>query len=178
MTAAARGYEADYWWMLLLQGIATLVLGALLVIEPDLTTVVILQFMGAYWLINGIFAIIQIFIRDTAIHWAWLLLSGLLGILAGLFVLEHPVYSSVLIPTTLIYVIAIQGIVVGAISLFQGIRGGGWGAIIWGAISVIFGIILLSEPILAASALPVIMGVFGLISGVVMILFAFRLRPA
>lgn len=98
--------------------------------------------------------------------------------LAGFYVLEHPLVSALLIPTTLVIVMGVQGIVLGVISLIMAFLGRGWGAGILGAISFIFGVILLGSPLLAGATLPFIFGAFALIGGVIAIFQAFRLRTA
>ena len=50
-----------------------------------MTTIIL--FIGIYWLVDGIFTIIRIFVRDTDTHWGWLVARGLLGIVAGIVAL-------------------------------------------------------------------------------------------
>jgi len=178
MTTEVRKSLSDIWWLVLLQGIATLILGVLLVISPGMTTAVLVQFLGVYWLVSGIFSIVGIFVGDREIHWGWLLLSGVLGILAGIAVLKHPLLSTILLPTMLVYLIAIEGIVMGVVSLIEAFKGGGWGAGIWGVVSIIFGVILFGSPLLAAVALSVVMGVFGVVGGIALIVISFRMRSS
>ena len=176
MTTEIRKTTSDIWWLFLLQGIATLILGVLLVISPGMTTAVLVQFLGVYWLVSGIFSIVGIFVGDREIHWGWLLLSGVLGILAGIAVLKHPLLSTILLPTMLVYLIAIEGIVMGVVSLIEAFKGGGWGAGIWGVVSIIFGVILFGSPLLSAVALSIVMGSFGVVGGIVLIVISFRMR--
>jgi uncharacterized membrane protein HdeD (DUF308 family) len=87
---ARRG---SIWWIFLLQGIAGIILGLMLITAPGATLLVIVTFLGFYWLITGILALVRIFV-DRSIPWNWSLLSGIVGILAGLLVLRHPVPSA------------------------------------------------------------------------------------
>ncbi len=174
VTAAERG--SNSWWIFLLQGIAVLILGILLITNTGITVATLIVFLGIYWLIDGIFSLIRIFVGDTEIHWGWLLVRGILGILAGLYVVRHPLWASILVPTILILIIAIQGIIMGVISLIQAFKGGGWGAGILGAVNILFGIILLASPLMAAWILPLVLGIFGIIGGIGLIIFAFRVR--
>ena len=59
---AAQQTPSVPWWLVLLQGIALLILGALLLTNPAMTTIVLIQFLGIYWLVKGIFEIVSIFI--------------------------------------------------------------------------------------------------------------------
>src|ERR671926_13933 len=75
------------WWLVLLQGITAVIIGGLLIAQPGLTVLVLVQFMGAYWFVDGIFKLIAALTGHTgAISRGWALLAGILGILAGLAV--------------------------------------------------------------------------------------------
>ena len=168
----------NIWWLVLLHGIATLVIGLLLVTAPGITTAVLVRFLGFYWLVSGVFSIVSIFGREREVHWIWPLLSGVLGILAGILVIDHPLLSTIIIPTTLVIILAIQGIIMGGFSLIQGFQGDGWGVGLWGVVNIIIGVLLLGRPMIAATALPIVIGVFALIGGITSIVMAFRLRSA
>jgi uncharacterized membrane protein HdeD (DUF308 family) len=176
MTVATQELEAFPWWLVLIQGIAVLILGVLLLISPGVTTLILIQVLGIYWLIDGIFSLVRIFLKNTEIHWGWLLARGILGILAGIIVMQNPLWSTVLIPATLVIILGIQGIIGGIIGLVQAFRGGGWGAGILGALGLIFGIILLFNPLMGALVLPWVAGIWGIIGGIAAIIIAFKIR--
>jgi uncharacterized membrane protein HdeD (DUF308 family) len=113
------------WWVVLLQGIAAVILGLLLLAEPGATVVSIVSVVGLYWLVGGILSIVSIFVDSEM--WGWKLLSGLVGILAGLFIVQHPLWSALLIPTTLVIVIAVQGLIVGCVHVFMAFKHQSWG---------------------------------------------------
>ena len=162
------------WWVILLQGIAALILGLLLLTEPGATTVAIVQVLGMYWLITGIFSVVSLFVDHDL--WGWKLLSGIIGVLAGLFVLQHPLWSALLIPTTLVIVLGVQGLIIGAIHLFMAVKLSSWGLGILGALNLVLGLVLLGSPISAALALPFVYGVFAIGGGIASIFMAFRDR--
>jgi len=43
------------WWLLLLEGLAALIIGIYLIISPARTTLFLVQVLGWYWLITGIY---------------------------------------------------------------------------------------------------------------------------
>ncbi len=175
VVAAQRGLSGA-WWLVLLEGIATLVLGLYLIVAPGMTMVVLVTFVGAYWLVAGILSIVRVFVGTAGIHWIWSLLIGIVGILAGLFVLRHPLYSSILVPATLVIVLGIQGLIIGVLSLVKAFQGEGLGALLLGILNIIIGIVLLISPLTAALAVPLVLGVFAIIGGIGLIVAAFRLR--
>jgi len=162
------------WWLVLLEGIFAVIIGLLLLSKPGMTTAVLVQVIGIYWFIAGILNIVSIFIDHTA--WGWKLFIGILGIVAGLLIIQHPLWSTVLVPTTLIIVLGIEGLIIGAINIVRAFRGGGLGVGILGALSIIFGIILLMNPVIGAAALPWVLGIFAIVGGIVAVISAFRMR--
>ncbi len=162
------------WWLVLLQGIAALIIGFFLLFVPGRSTLLLVQFVGIYWFVSGIFSIVAIFIDNTA--WGWKLFSGILGIIAGIVVIQHPLWSTILLPTVLVIVVGVQGLVMGFIGLIQAFQGGGWGPGLLGAINIIFGLILLANPLIGATVLPFVLGIFGIIGGVAAIFASFRLK--
>lgn len=177
MTAVVQTSDLSrMWWIVLLQGIATLIMGILLVTAPGVTVAVIVRFLGFYWLINGIFDIIDIFLRSSGRPWIWSLIAGVLGILAGIAVLDHPLLSTILLPAVLVIFIGVDGLVLGIVHIIQGIGVKEWGTVILGIVSTIFGLALLGEPILGASILPIALGISGIVGGILVTIFAFRVR--
>lgn len=162
------------WWLILLQGIFSVLIGVLLLISPGVTTLVIVQFLGFYWLIGGIFGIVSIFIESSL--WGWKLFAGILGILAGIAVIQHPLWSTLMIPGTLVVILGIEGIIIGVVNLIQAFSGGGWGVGILGALSILIGLLLIANPLLGAATLVILLGGLSLIGGVISIIYAFRVH--
>ena len=167
--------KSDIWWVFLLQGFAGVIIGLMLITEPGATLVVLTTVLGFYWLITGVLALVQVFV-DRATPWIWSLLAGLVGILAGLFVLRHPLVAALTVPTVLVIILGIQGLVIGAVQIIGGFKGGGIGPFILGAINVLVGILLLGSPVAAALAVPLVFGVLLLIQGAGLMILAFRVR--
>lgn len=166
------------WWLLLLGGILNIIVGILLLTNPVKTVVVLVWVLGLYWIIQGIFTLIGMFLDHSA--WGWKLFIGILGILAGIIVLRHPIASAAAIPTILVLLLGIQGVIVGIVSLIMAFRGGGWGAGILGAISIVFGIILIinfASPGVVAAFIWVA-GIFAIVGGGIQIFHAFQQRSA
>ncbi len=164
------------WWLVLLQGIASILLGLLLVTAPVISLVALVRLLGWFWLIKGLLSIVAILTGEGKAHRGWLLFSGILGVLAGIAVLDHPLLAAVLVPTVLVIFIAVDGILIGLGYLAAAFRGAGWGAGLMGAISTVLGVILLSAPLIGAAALPFLLGIWGLVGGIGSVIFAFQLR--
>jgi len=179
MTAAAVPTEptqqSSIWWLFLLQGIAAIALGLLLITNPGATLVVLMTFLGFYWLIEGILSLVHVFV-DRFVPWVWSLLIGLVGIAAGILVLRHPLLAALTVPTVLVIILGVQGLVMGVLEIIGGFSGGGVGSFILGVINVLIGLILLASPVAAAVAAPLVFGILLLIEGVGLVIWAFRVR--
>jgi len=113
---------------------------------------------------------------DRSIPWIWSLLSGIVGILAGLLVLRHPLLASVTVPTVLVIILGVQGLFMGVLEIIEGFQGGGIGSFILGVLNILVGLVLLSSPVSAAMVVPLVFGILLLIEGVAHIYWAFRVR--
>jgi len=82
----------------------------------------------------------------------------------------------VTVPTVLVIILGVQGLIMGALEIVGGLRGGGIGSFILGVINVLIGIVLLSSPTTAALAVPLVFGILLIIEGVFLLIWAFRVR--
>ena len=162
------------WWVVLIEGIAAIIIGILLLVNPRITTVVLIQFLGIYWFIVGIIDIVRIFMDSSM--WGWKLFSGIIGILAGIAIINYPLWAAALVPTVLVWVFGFFGIIIGVIGLIQAFQGAGWGAGILGILSILFGLLLLFNAFVASLTLPFIFGILGIVGGVAALVMAFRMR--
>ena len=173
-----KGTRSFPWWLVLLLGIASVLLGVLLVTAPAISMIALVRLLGWFWLIKGILSIVAIFTQEKSSSWGWVLFSGILGVVAGLAVLDHPLLAALWVPTVLTIFIAVDGIFLGAGYLVAAFRGAGWGAGVMGVISLILGMILLGRPLIGAAILPLVLGWWAIAGGVWSIVLAFRLPRA
>jgi uncharacterized membrane protein HdeD (DUF308 family) len=174
-TVAMEAAKSRSWWLYLLQGTAAIVMGLMLLTAPGVTLVGLVTFLGFYWLITGVLALVCVFV-DHSVPWVWSLISGIVGILAGLFVLNHPLLAALTLPTVIVIVLGIEGLLLGIVQIISGFTGGGIGAFVMGAINVLIGVLLLASPVAAAFAVPLVFGVLLLVQGIALIVWAFHIR--
>lgn len=174
-TMALQPRQSNIWWFFLLEGIAGIILGLLLVTDPGATMVALVTFLGFYWLVMGILALVRMFV-DRSIPWIWSLLIGIVGILAGILVLRHPLLAALTVPTVIVIVLGVQGLVMGLLEIIGGFTGGGIGSFVVGVLYVLVGLLLLASPIAAALAVPLVFGVLLLVQGAALVVLAFRAR--
>ncbi|MDX6382130.1 MAG: hypothetical protein QOI57_3154 [Rubrobacteraceae bacterium] len=165
------------WWVLALRGVLAVLFGLLALIAPIATLTVLVLFWGAFALVDGIFAIVAAFrVAGGRGRW-WLIIEGVLGILAGIVTFLYPGLTALV----LLYIIAFWAILIGvmrivtAISLRREIENE-WLMILGGVLSVIFGILLIVLPGPGLLSLTWLIGIWALIFGIALIALAFRVR--
>ena len=176
-TIAFRSEQSSIWWVFLLQGIAGILLGLMLLTYPGATLLVLVTFLGFYWLFTGVMALVRMFV-DRSVSWFWSLLIGIVGIFAGLVVLRHPLLAALTAPAVIVIVLGVQGVVMGVLDIIGGFTGGGAGSFFLGVINFVIGLLLLGAPFAAALAVPLVFGVLLLIQGIALIVLALRVRSA
>lgn len=178
MTTASttKGPAGFPWWAILVQGIFSILIGILLLTNPGATTIVIVQFIGIYWMVSGIFSLVGMFMDSSM--WGWKLFSGIVGILAGLAIMQHPLVSAIMLPGIIVIFMGVSGLIIGTTGLIAAFQGAGWGAGALGVLSILFGILLLGSPYMTGLALPWVFGILGVVGGLTSIFAAFQQRSA
>lgn len=164
------------WWLLLIRGLAAIVFGILALIWPGITLLVLVIFFGAYALISGLFELFAGFRHGTRSR-AWLIISGIIGILAGIVAFLWPGITSL----ALLYLVAFWAIFTGVSEIVAGVHlrkviDNEWMFIVGGILSVIFGVLLLVWPGAGMLSLVWLIGVFVILYGIAMIALSFRVK--
>jgi uncharacterized membrane protein HdeD (DUF308 family) len=173
--AIAHKDQSDVWWVFLLEGIASIVVGILLLTLPAQTLAAIALFLGFYWLFVGVLELVRVF-TDSSVPWFWSLLIGVLCVIAGIIVLKHPLFAAIVLPTALVVWLGVLGLVIGVFAVIGAFTGGGIGSFIFGVINLLIGLLLLGSPVAAALAVPLVFGILLLIQGVALIIWGFKVK--
>ncbi len=163
------------WWLVLIQSILSIFVGILVLASPGSAIILLVRLLGWYWLIKGIFSLTAIFHPDAKEHRGWLIFNGVLGIVAGLAVLDHPLFSALFVPAVLVTFLGIIGMLIGVNDLIAAFRGAGWGMALLGVLSLVLGGLLLCNTLVGVVLLLWIIGIAELIGGAFAFFFAFRL---
>ena len=168
---------ADNWWAVGLRGILGIVFGLISLLTPGVAIEVFVILFAAYMLVDGVFAIIGgIKAARNGERWGLLILEGIVDIAAGLVAVVWPAITLV----ALIWLIAIWAIVSGALmlgaALTLNIDHGRWWLALGGIASLIFGILLVIEPLIGAVVLTLWIGAYALVFGIFLLILAFQLH--
>lgn len=158
-------------YLLLFGGIISLVLGLLLLTRPSATLAVVMLLVGLAWFIHGVVILLSIFIDKG--DWGWKLFGGVIGVAAGLLVFQNPVASTVAVPAVLALVLGVFGILIGVSALVAAFQGGGWWAGIFGAISIVIGLLMLFNSAIAGGVLVIVTAVLLVVQGGIGVVMSF-----
>jgi uncharacterized membrane protein HdeD (DUF308 family) len=166
-----------HWWMLALRGVCAIIFGLLAWIWPGATLLVLVILFGAYAFVDGLFALVAAGKSEGGQSRVWLAVVGVAGVLLGMVTLFWPHITGLV----LLLLIAWWAIVTGVFEIMAAIRmrkeiEGEWLYIVSGAVSVIFGVLVLVWPASGALAILWMIGLFSILFGATMIATSIRLR--
>jgi uncharacterized membrane protein HdeD (DUF308 family) len=157
------GVKLFPWWLLLLWGILTIIIGLMFLLTPVVTMELFITFLGAYWLVGGIFVLVSLSVDRT--NMGMKILLSAINIIAGVLFLQYPLFSTIFASLFFVVFIAFWAIFVGTVHLYHGLTSPDAGNGILGIISIIFGVLLLVKPIVAVAMVPFVAGGFCIVSG-------------
>ena len=178
---AMKAALASLWWMPLIRGILLVIFGIFMFTQPGTTLLSLLWLMGIYWIVDGVFSLIEGVRGHAESSRLWLFISGIVSILAGFFILGNPMVAGLVSGTFLAYLIGIATIVSGLMMIFagrnkQGVRQWSWWGLIMGILYVIFGLFVIANPIATIASLVWLFSIWAIVAGIFAIVMAFRLR--
>jgi uncharacterized membrane protein HdeD (DUF308 family) len=167
---------ATTWQTTLFLGVATVILGLIVSFHPSGSLNVIAVLVGILMIISGLFHLIRVF--DSAEqHRVWLGIAGLLYIVIGVVLIRHLDLTVAVIGL----IVGLTWIVSGLSALFGGVvgsrEGRGWW-IFFGIVSLIAGIVVVSDPISSVTVLAVLIGIWFVVMGLIEVSAAFIIRRA
>ena len=177
MDTVVRAFSR-HWWLVLLQGVLSVVPGILALAWPGVTLGVVLVLWGLFTLLNGV---VDVFAALGAAgshrSWGWRLAGGLVGILAGLAILRWPGLSALFV----LYLVAIWAIMMGIVRLVGAIADHealphAWMVALAGAVSVLFGTAMLAWPGVGLLTLVYLVGSYAIVYGLLTCVIAFRVH--
>jgi uncharacterized membrane protein HdeD (DUF308 family) len=166
------------WWMLALRGVIAIIFGVLAIMWPGLTLLTLVALFAAYALLSGGVAVAAaIRHRKTNDDWWIPLLLGLVSIGAGIIALVQPTLTALV----LVLVMGANALITGVLDIAAAIRlrktmRNEWLLILSGIASVVFGTLVFLFPEAGALALVWLVSLYALITGVLLLTLAYRMR--
>jgi uncharacterized membrane protein HdeD (DUF308 family) len=168
---------ARNWWALALRGLAAVLFGLIAFIVPTKVMLSLALIFAAYLFIDGVFGIIAaVRAAGRGQRWGLLVAEGILNMVMGLVAALFPagaVLAFVLV--TAVWALATGGLMLASAILLKTQHGRGWLAA-GGAVSMLWGVLLLIAPMASAVALTWWLGAYAITFGVVLIALSLKLR--
>lgn len=167
---------AATWQATLAAGVITLILGIVVAFQPSGSLNVIAVLVGIVAIISGIFHLVRVFDREEQ-HRVWLGVTGFLYVVVGVVLIRHLSLTVALFGLLVGITWIVQGIAA-LIGAFTGSREGAvwWG--VFGAISLIAGIVVVANPSTSITVLAVLVGIWFIVMGIFEIVAGFMIRRA
>ena len=181
-TQALKKELSKWWWIPLVQGIAAFLLAAALWSTPLKTLVAMTYWLGLYWIFDGILNIIRALRGNTGQSRMWLLLAGVIGVVAGVLMAMHPALAGVVSLNFMVSLFAISMLLNGLILALFGrpaegaTRRRSWGSFFIGLLYVIGGCVLMMNPAMTALTLWYVFIFWAVFVGFGLIFLAFELK--
>jgi uncharacterized membrane protein HdeD (DUF308 family) len=164
---------ARLWWLLLLGGVVSLVIGILLLVWPSRTLEVIAILLGIELLLIGAIQIGLAFGESPGSRTGAILRGAFAGI-AGLIVIRHPGGSLTVIALAIGIYLVLAG-VMKLVSAFESSVGRGW-LLLGAVLDLAIGVVIVAWPQFGVTSLAVLMGIALILRGALESVSAFALR--
>ncbi|WP_147918389.1 HdeD family acid-resistance protein [Ruania zhangjianzhongii] len=175
--STVRGrFGRELWYYSLIRGIIAVAFGILVLVSPMATVVVGVVWLGVFWIVDGVIAVIDGVRRRGSTGAGWEIAFGVIGMLAGLFLVIQPLQAA----STLVLIAAIWAIIGGLTIALGALRGRGqpgwgWGVAV-GVITLLFGLVMVFQPGLALATFVLLVGWYAIVLGLSMVVLALRIR--
>jgi uncharacterized membrane protein HdeD (DUF308 family) len=175
-------FLAKNWWLTMVRGLAALGLGIGLFAWPESTLDSLLRFMALYWLSSGLMSLMRA-VRGDRLGRGFFLITGMVGILGGLFVLLHSLFEASMSFTLLATMFGIIAVLTGLLHMLAGFRTSAaagrewsWGSFLLGIVEVVMGLIVIASPGNPSKITFTVVSIWALIGGGGLIADSIQLR--
>jgi uncharacterized membrane protein HdeD (DUF308 family) len=165
------------WWLLVLNGIGSIIFGLLALALPGVTLLAAIVLYGCYCLVDGVTAMIASSVRDGGKLWWRMLAMGVISVVAGIIALARPGITGVALLLVMATWAILHGIseIAAAIELRRVLRHE-WFLGMAGVISIVLGLAIIARPAEGALAVIGTIGAVAILRGFLMVALALSLR--
>jgi uncharacterized membrane protein HdeD (DUF308 family) len=176
--AEIAGAARNHWWLFLLRGLLAITFGVLTLWWPGATLIVLMAFIAAYALVDGVVAILSAFrLRTSFDRWWVVLMHGLISAAFGVFAFIRPALSLwyiVLSVSLWMLVASIAQFLLARVQRLMGVQSV-W-AIVGGVVSLALAVVAVVFPPVTVAAVLALIAWFSLFAGIVQLVVAFTVR--
>jgi uncharacterized membrane protein HdeD (DUF308 family) len=164
-----RDWMSSSWKMLIARGVLAIIFGVLAIAWPIETAIALALLWGIWALVDGISSLSQAFTPEGKEGRAWLVIMGIVAVLAGLFAITSPGVTAVVLTWFLgIWLIVRAGFeVFGAFSSSR--EAPRWLLLVSAALSLVLGILFVANPGASVVGIAAVLGVLAIVWGVMFV---------
>ena len=168
---------AQHWWAIVLRGVIAVLFGIGALAAPGAVLLSLAFFFGIYVLIDGVIGLVGS-VRAVAAHrhWGALLAEAVLNVIMGLIALVLP-GAAVL---AFVLLMAAWALISGGLMLAAAVKlhasHGRWWLGLGGAVSMLWGVLLVLAPMVGAVVVTWWLGAYAIIFGIPLLACGWRLR--
>ena len=165
------------WWAIALRGVAAIIFGIIAFLMPGPTILALVTLFAAFALVDGVFALVSGVRRaDRGPDWM-LVIGGIAGIAVGVVGLVSPGTFTLVLLTWIAAWAIITGVAaIAAAYRLRAVLEGELLLAVNGVVSVLFGLSLIIFPGGGAIAIIWLIAAWAIVSGVILLALAWRLR--
>ena len=177
LSVDAQALVRRAWWSFVVGGLAMVLFGLLAFSNPGVALFVLATFFAASVLVDGASNIVGSLQNREKDGWWILLLMGLLGAAVGGYALFNPPLSIM----AFILLVAFEAMVLGVFLVMLGYKvrkttGREWLLYLAGALSILFGILVIANPVTGSRTVVYMIASWSLVIGVLKVAFGFKVR--
>lgn len=172
---AVRPNARSSWWAIVLRGILACIFGILVLANPSVGVAVLILMFGVYAAADGVAALATAVSHGRAgLNWGWWLFEGLVSLAVAALALARPGITLLAV----VLLIAFRAIVLGLVELGGAVGGKGldhrWLLGLTGVVSLLFGVLMLANPVAGTIAMVWVIGVYAVVFGVMLVIVGVR----
>jgi uncharacterized membrane protein HdeD (DUF308 family) len=167
---------AGNWWSLVGRGLLAIGFGVFAWVRPDLFWASLILVFGVYAVVDGVFALVAAVKDDSSGRWGHLL-EGIVGIAFGVLVF----FFASAVGIAVVLLIGAWAVLTGLLEIVSAVRlrreiADEWLLGIGGVLSIGLGLILLLQPRFGQVITTYILGTYGILFGLLLVLLGLRVR--
>jgi uncharacterized membrane protein HdeD (DUF308 family) len=169
-TETVPALSQSSWWSIVLRGLLAVAFGVIVLSSPGIGLAMLILTFAIYAAADGIASLTTAVLQGRAgLNWGWWLVEGIVGLAVAALAIARPGITLFAI----VLLVAFRALVLGVFELGGAFAGRElnhrWLLGITGLVSVLFGVLLIAQPLVGGVAIVWTIGVYACVVGVMLI---------
>jgi uncharacterized membrane protein HdeD (DUF308 family) len=169
-TETVPALSQSSWWSIALRGLLAVAFGVIVLSSPGIGVAMLILTFAIYAAADGVASLTTAVLQGRAgLNWGFWLVEGIVGLAVAALAIARPGITLFAI----VLLVAFRAIVLGLFELGGAFAGHElnhrWLLGITGLVSILFGVLLIAQPLVGGAALVWMIGVYAVVVGVMLI---------